>query len=154
VRGAQKKASARSQGQRSSTVWRLCVLPGESALGSRPDDEPAPLDKRCEDHAHNSLIRPYESGSLTRILGYDPADPSRRARKNAPTLRPKAAARARESVMTSVREALEGFELIAFWFEQSLGGVVYEAEEHAQSFFQVGERGGMLWLGHLLLALW
>jgi hypothetical protein len=56
--------------------------------------------------------------------------------------------------MTSVREALEGFELIAFWFEQSLGGVVYEAEEHAQSFFQVGERGGMLWLGHLLLALW
>jgi hypothetical protein len=30
-------------------------------------------------------------------------------------------------------------------------GVVYEAEEHAQRFFQRGERQGMLRLGYLLL---
>ena len=35
----------------------------------------------------------------------------------------------------------------AVGIEQGIG-VVYEAEEHGQSFFQVGKRGGMLGLGH------
>jgi hypothetical protein len=36
------------------------------------------------------------------------------------------------------------------WIEGGIG-LVYEAEEHAQSFFRRGERQGMLGLGHLLL---
>jgi hypothetical protein len=36
------------------------------------------------------------------------------------------------------------------WIEGDVG-VVYKAEEHAQSFFQIGERQGMLELGYLLL---
>ena len=30
-------------------------------------------------------------------------------------------------------------------------GVVYEAEEHGYHFFHMGEQGGMLRVGHLLL---
>ena len=34
--------------------------------------------------------------------------------------------------------------------EESVG-VVYETEEHGYEFFQIGERGGVLRVGHLLL---
>jgi hypothetical protein len=34
---------------------------------------------------------------------------------------------------------------------EELVSVVYEAEEHGYHFFQIGERGGMLRMGHLLL---
>jgi hypothetical protein len=34
---------------------------------------------------------------------------------------------------------------------EELVGVVYEAEEYGYHFFQIGERGGMLRMGHLLL---
>jgi hypothetical protein len=49
-----------------------------------------------------------------------------------------------------VRESLYCLVVLSTGVEQRVS-VVHEAEEDAQSFFQIGKRVGMLGLGHLLL---
>jgi hypothetical protein len=49
-----------------------------------------------------------------------------------------------------VREPLEGLGASKMGVEESVG-IVNEAEEYTYHFFQIGERGGMLRMGHLLL---
>jgi hypothetical protein len=47
-----------------------------------------------------------------------------------------------------IREALYGLVASSTVRVERGVSVIYEAEEHAQSLFQVNERGGMLGLGH------
>jgi hypothetical protein len=53
-----------------------------------------------------------------------------------------------ESDDLRIREVFEGFVASSAMRVEQCVGVVYEAEQHGQSLFQVGKRGGMLGVGH------
>ena len=53
-----------------------------------------------------------------------------------------------ESDDLRIREVFEGFVAPSAMRVEQCVGVVYEAEQHGQSLFQVGKRGGMLGVGH------
>ena len=86
-----------------------------------------------------------------------PATPGNRCEKNRWASRKKERSlstprscwnKARVTISPSPRGALYGFVASSAVRVEMGVGIVYEAEEHAQSLFQVEERVGMLGLGH------